>query len=59
MKKSIAVITSLAMLLSLFSVSGFAVDDNTDEVVENFLPANKIIIYYNGVTLEEGIKSTD
>ena len=31
----------------------------TDEVVENFLPANKIIIYYNGVTLEEGIKSTD
>lgn len=35
MKKSIAVITSLAMLLSLFSISGFAVDNNTDEVVEN------------------------
>lgn len=31
----------------------------TEEIVENFLPASNIIIYYNGVTLEEGIKSTD
>ena len=31
----------------------------TEEIVENFLPASNIVIYYNGVTLEEGIKSTD
>ena len=31
----------------------------TEEIVENFLPASNIIIYYNGVTLEEGIKSTE
>ncbi|WP_300855798.1 transglutaminase family protein, partial [uncultured Clostridium sp.] len=30
----------------------------TDEIVEEFLPASNIVIYYNGVTLEEGIKST-
>lgn len=33
--------------------------DLTDEIVENFLPTSNIIIYYNGVTLEEGIKSTN
>lgn len=31
----------------------------TEEIVEKFLPTSNIIIYYNGVTLEEGIKSTD
>lgn len=31
----------------------------TDEIVENFLPTSNIIIYYNGVTLEEGVKSTE
>ena len=30
----------------------------TEEIVENFLPTSNIIIYYNGVTLEEGIMST-
>ena len=31
----------------------------TEEVIENFLPASNIVIYYNGVTLEEGIKSNE
>lgn len=31
----------------------------TDEIIEGFLPTNKIIVYYNGVTLEDGVKSTD
>ena len=33
--------------------------DLTDEIVENFLPTSNIIIYYNGVTLDEGVKSTN
>lgn len=33
--------------------------DITDEIVENFLPTSNIIIYYNGVTLDEGVKSTN
>lgn len=31
----------------------------TEEIVESFLPTSNIIIYYNGVTLEEGVMSTD
>ena len=31
----------------------------TEEIVENFLPTSNIIIYYNGVTLEEGVKSNN
>ena len=31
----------------------------TEEIVENFLPTSNIIIYYNGVTLEEGVMSND
>ena len=31
----------------------------TEEIVEDFLPASNVIVYYNGVTLEEGIKSND
>lgn len=30
----------------------------TDEIAENFFEARNVIIYYNGVTIEEGIKST-
>lgn len=33
--------------------------ESTYEIVEKFLPTSNIIIYYNGVTLEDGIKSTD
>lgn len=33
--------------------------ESTNKIVENFLPASNVIIYYNGVTLEDGIKSTD
>ena len=31
----------------------------TEEIVENFLPTSNIIIYYNGVTLEEGVLSNN
>lgn len=31
----------------------------TEEIVENFLPTSNVIIYYNGVTLEEGVMSND
>lgn len=31
----------------------------TEEIVGNFLPTSNIIIYYNGVTLEEGVMSND
>lgn len=31
----------------------------TDEIAENFFETNNVIIYYNGVTLEDGIKSID
>lgn len=31
----------------------------TEEIVSNFLPTSNIIIYYNGVTLEEGVKSNN
>lgn len=30
----------------------------TEDIVEEFLPTSNIIIYYNGVILEEGVKST-
>lgn len=44
---------------SLSSVLAKNTSELTEEIVENFLPTSNIIIYYNGVTLEEGVKTTD
>lgn len=44
---------------SLSSILERNTNELTEEIVENFLPTSNIIIYYNGVTIEEGIKSTN